>query len=129
MPRAREIVDVVARSKGQAFRARATSVPSGLRVLTVRVGQSEYAILSAPLPGFGEAGEELSPAELDVARRILDGRSNAEIAAERATSARTVANQLASIYRKLGVGSRAELAATWARRNRRPKSARPRGDA
>ena len=43
-------------------------------------------------------------------RLLLDGKSNKAIAAARATSERTVANQLASIYRKLGVNSRSELA-------------------
>jgi DNA-binding NarL/FixJ family response regulator len=45
---------------------------------------------------------------------MLEGRSNAEIARDRGTCARTVANQIASMFRKLGVQSRAELAATAA---------------
>jgi DNA-binding NarL/FixJ family response regulator len=53
---------------------------------------------------------KLSPAEREVARDAVDGRSNAEIAQRRGRTVRTIANQLASIYRKLGVGSRAELA-------------------
>lgn len=53
----------------------------------------------------------LTPAEHDVVQGLLSGRSNAEIAARRQRSPRTVANQIASIYRKLGVGSRFDLAA------------------
>ena len=53
----------------------------------------------------------LTDAEVDVARLAIDGLSNAEIAARRGTSLRTVANQMASILRKLGVQSRRELAA------------------
>jgi len=53
----------------------------------------------------------LTPAENDVVQGLLSGRSNAEIAARRRRSPRTVANQIASIYRKLGVASRFDLAA------------------
>ena len=48
-------------------------------------------------------------AERAVARLVASGKSNAEIASERATSERTVANQLASMYRKCGVSTREEL--------------------
>ncbi len=53
----------------------------------------------------------LSPAEQEVLALVLDGHDNASIAAVRRTALRTVANQLASIFRKVGVSSRAELAA------------------
>lgn len=55
----------------------------------------------------------LSATELAVATRIAAGAANAEIAAERATSVRTIANQVASILRKLGLGSRYELIARF----------------
>ncbi len=42
---------------------------------------------------------------------VLAGKSNADIARARDTSTRTVANQLASIYGKLGISSRHELVA------------------
>jgi DNA-binding NarL/FixJ family response regulator len=45
---------------------------------------------------------------------VLRGASNAQIAAARAKSARTIANQVASIFRKLGAHSRAELAVRFA---------------
>lgn len=51
----------------------------------------------------------LSAAEREVARAALEGLSNGEIAAARGTSVRTVANQLQSIFRKLGVSGRTEL--------------------
>ncbi|CAN5635655.1 hypothetical protein BH09MYX1_BH09MYX1_30760 [soil metagenome] len=53
----------------------------------------------------------LSESERAVVTLAVVGLSNGEIAARRSGSARTVANQLASAYRKLGVGSRAELLA------------------
>ncbi|MEZ4265996.1 MAG: helix-turn-helix transcriptional regulator [Myxococcota bacterium] len=53
----------------------------------------------------------LSPAEQEVVRLVLDGRSNREIAAARGVSVKTVANQLRAVYEKLGICSRFELAA------------------
>jgi DNA-binding CsgD family transcriptional regulator len=55
----------------------------------------------------------LSEAEREVVLAILDGRSNADIALARGRSVRTVANQAASAFRKLGVRSRSELATLW----------------
>ncbi len=57
---------------------------------------------------------ELSPAERHVARGLLAGLSNVEIGRLRGCSARTIANQVASLFTKLGVHSRAELAARFA---------------
>lgn len=45
----------------------------------------------------------------------LSGLSNAEVAKKRGTAVRTVANQLQSLFRKLGVNSRAELSARLVR--------------
>ncbi|MBX3226124.1 MAG: helix-turn-helix transcriptional regulator [Labilithrix sp.] len=53
----------------------------------------------------------LTAAERDVARLVARGATNAEIARARGTSARTVANQVQSIMRKLEVASRVGLAA------------------
>jgi DNA-binding NarL/FixJ family response regulator len=52
----------------------------------------------------------LSRAEREVVQLMLQGESNGAIAFRRGTSVRTIANQLSAAYRKLGVGSRAELA-------------------
>jgi DNA-binding CsgD family transcriptional regulator len=56
-----------------------------------------------------ELPDLLSDAEAEVARLVYHGQSNAEIAQSRGTATRTVANQIASIFTKLGIGSRAEL--------------------
>jgi DNA-binding CsgD family transcriptional regulator len=58
----------------------------------------------------------LTTSEADVVRLLSKGRSTAEIATTRSVSYRTVANQLAAVYRKLGVSSRTELLALLARR-------------
>jgi DNA-binding NarL/FixJ family response regulator len=46
-----------------------------------------------------------------VAKLVARGATNDEIARARKTSLRTVANQIASIMRKLGVSSRVAIAA------------------
>ncbi len=79
------------------------------RTARFNVGQEEFAVVSLPAPGGALPG--LSSSEREVAALVLAGLSNRDIALERGTSPRTVANQIQSLYRKLGVGSRAELAA------------------
>jgi DNA-binding CsgD family transcriptional regulator len=73
------------------------------------------------------ADVSLTRAEREVALAAGMGASNREIARVRRTSERTVANQLAAIYRKLSIASRAELAAVLAtpsHRAARPGSSR-----
>ncbi len=53
----------------------------------------------------------LSRAELEVLALVLGGMRQAAIATQRGVAHSTVRNQIASAYGKLGVGSRAELAA------------------
>jgi DNA-binding CsgD family transcriptional regulator len=86
--------------------------PADLAAWRMDTDRASLAILSYPLP---EASlEQLTPAERDVVRRALAGAGNKEIAWARGTSLRTIANQLTSAYRKLGVTSRRELAARLA---------------
>ena len=75
-------------------------------LIALESDDGELAVLSFTLPG--DSAISLSSAESDVARHILAGRSNSEIAALRRCSTRTVANQVASLFRKLGVRSRSE---------------------
>ena len=79
-----------------------------------RVGEHEYAIFSHEKRA--DEGPSLSTAEAEVVRLALRGLGNEEIARRRGTSTSTVRNQLASAYVKLGVRSRAELAAWAAKR-------------
>jgi len=60
------------------------------------------------------AAAPLTDAELDVAELAARGRTNNEIAAIRGTSVRTIANQMAAILRKMGLGSRRELSTRFA---------------
>ncbi len=86
------------------------SVPAAPRDLVALESEDgELAVLSFTLPR--DSAITLSSAESDVARHVLAGRSNSEIAALRRCSTRTVANQVASVFRKLRVRSRLELVA------------------
>jgi DNA-binding CsgD family transcriptional regulator len=61
----------------------------------------------------GTAGEglaALSGRELEVALRVVDRRTNPEIAADLFLSLKTVETHLRNIFRKLGVPSRVEVA-------------------
>jgi DNA-binding NarL/FixJ family response regulator len=59
---------------------------------------------------------ELSAAEYGVTRLFVEGKSYVQIAERRRTSARTVANQLASAFHRLNVSGRAELLCLLSRR-------------
>jgi DNA-binding NarL/FixJ family response regulator len=95
----------------------AIPTPLDLRATRASVGAEKLVVFSLPL-GPPALPETLSPAERAIALALLDGRSNSEIAKARRTSVRTVANQLASLFRKLGVGSRAEAVASIGRLRR-----------
>jgi len=103
----------MARAKGGTVRTRVDGAPpKQLDVSRFDGHDGEMVVLSFPIEG-GE-GDALTPAEHEVVAAIEAGMSNAQIARARGTSARTVANQIASIFKKLKVGSRAELVATRA---------------
>jgi len=79
------------------------------RAAAFTAGEATFVVMS--LPSTAAEAPDLTAAERDVRALILRGLANAEIARARGTSVRTVANQVAALMRKLGVGSRAELAA------------------
>ena len=63
-----------------------------------------------PLVAAARAGNELTAAERRVAGLVAAGASNRDAAAALFVSVRTVETHVASIYRKPGVRTRAELA-------------------
>lgn len=73
------------------------------------VGGAEFVRLAIPL--VPPLPATLTAAECDVVALILEGKSNAAIAKARGVAVRTVANQVASILRKLDVESRSALIA------------------
>ena len=50
-----------------------------------------------------------SDRQLEIARRVAEGKSSKDVAAELVVSARTVDNHLAAVYRQLGLAGRHEL--------------------
>ena len=79
-------------------------------------GASDVQLLSLIARAQGDGGTVpvdlgLSTREHAVALSAAAGRTNREIAAAEFVSVRTVETQLSSVYRKLGVRSRSELAA------------------
>jgi len=84
--------------------------PADLAVFHIESGDAKLALLTFQVQR-DVALSSLSNAERSVMSGILEGKSNSEIAIQRGTSVRTVANQVAKLFDKLGVRSRAELAA------------------
>jgi len=78
--------------------------------ITVRLLRRLAASSSA---ADGDAGAALTPRELDVARAVAAGKTNAEIARELFVSAGTVKTHIANIQEKLGTRNRVGIAA-WA---------------
>ncbi len=104
-----------------------SAVPASL-IMLLRAAKCELKTLYSvtPLVGGGRTvlsvsmqrpeatfGGRLSTAERDVALLVADGCSHRDIARSRCASLRTVANQIASAYRKLGVSGRFELISYW----------------
>jgi DNA-binding NarL/FixJ family response regulator len=76
----------------------------------VAFGEQTLLSLRVPIPPRPELEVRLSSAETDVAWMVCDGLSNRDIALSRGTAERTVANQVASIFSKLGVSRRFDVA-------------------
>ena len=75
-----------------------------------RADGSELLVFESRLDGQARA-LPLTSAEREVLQAVLLGHKSQEIALQRSTSVRTVANQLATLFQKFGASSRAELAA------------------
>ena len=97
--------------------------PAGLVVETFDEGADSYALISwpvrsrrpAPPAGLGDPAAQLPWAQREVLELLLAGLSNGDIARRRLRSVRTIAHQIETLFRRLGVGSRAELFALAAR--------------
>ena len=99
-----------AKKSDQAISTRPDLVPAAPPENLVVAKSEELCVFAFPIPA-APISQTLSEAERQVVELMLEGLSNDEIARRRARSPRTIANQLASAFRKTGVGSRAELAA------------------
>jgi DNA-binding CsgD family transcriptional regulator len=88
--------------------------PSNLRVIALGERLVLVSLSDRDEPAGSFDDETLSAAERAVAELAARGLTNAEIARARQVTKRTVSNQLAVVYRKLGVSGRRELRA-WFR--------------
>jgi DNA-binding CsgD family transcriptional regulator len=77
--------------------------------VVIRSHRETFLVLSVPQARLDLS--ILTPAQRAIVADVVFGCSNAEVARLRRRSIRTVANHLAAIFRKLGVGSRGELVA------------------
>jgi DNA-binding NarL/FixJ family response regulator len=86
--------------------------PPGLEVFLIDGRDRALALLVYEVPAEARM-PPLTSAERAVWRALMQGRTNAEIAAARKTAPRTVANQVARLFAKLNVQSRTALALRW----------------
>jgi DNA-binding NarL/FixJ family response regulator len=106
---------------------------SGDMLISPQITVRLLSRLNGALPPHGETGPSgLSSREMEVARHVAQGKTNAEIAAELFISAGTVKTHLANIGGKLGLRNRVGIAA-WAWEHGvvdpSPRAAPPRGAA
>lgn len=81
-----------------------------VNISPLEVAGEQLVVVGYPLKrpsGFAA----LTAAELEVAEGVIQGLTPRQLARQRAVSERTVSNQLAHIYKKLGVSSKHELLA------------------
>jgi DNA-binding CsgD family transcriptional regulator len=94
-------------------RAHARTTPDatdGILLTSGQLGGEEFIVLSEPI-NLDSRDLALTDAERALANLVAQGCSNRTIASKRGVSAQTVANQLAGMYRKLGVSSRSAMVA------------------
>jgi non-specific serine/threonine protein kinase len=90
---------------------------------TGRETPATTVVVAERQPPPGERKKTLTPREREVAVLVARGLTNRRIAEELSISANTANNHVAKILKKLGLGSRAEIAAWVAQR--RPPSSKP----
>ena len=73
-----------------------------------------------PGKGDGSGVDSLTERELQIARLVVDRKTNPQIAAELFLSSKTVETHLRNTFRKLGVASRVEVARAVERADRAP---------
>lgn len=86
--------------------------PLASEARTIVVDGQPFLVISHPAPGYVIPPEpSLTSSEREVLLALAGGQASRAIARLRGVSVRTVENQIANIYGKLGVRSRSELVA------------------
>jgi DNA-binding CsgD family transcriptional regulator len=91
-----------------AFAAKGVAQGEQARLSQLEVAGLPFWVNSVRRPD-AELSALLSPAEYTVTRLFVEGKTHSEIARLRRTSTRTVANQLAAVFHRLGVSGRLRL--------------------
>jgi DNA-binding NarL/FixJ family response regulator/tetratricopeptide (TPR) repeat protein len=86
-----------------------------------RLGHRRHRRTRAGAAGTGDVSS-LTERELEVARLIVDRRTNAQIAAELFLSTKTVETHVRNLFHKLGVSSRVEVARAVERADQRART-------
>jgi DNA-binding CsgD family transcriptional regulator len=81
-----------------------------VNIWPLRVAGEQLLVVGYPLKRPARFAA-LTAAELEVAEGVIQGLSPRQLSRSRGVSERTVSNQLAHIYKKLGVSSKHELLA------------------
>jgi DNA-binding NarL/FixJ family response regulator len=87
--------------------ARDHAVPAGVRMASFAHQGEAFWVAGALRPDV--ALSRIPPAEHAVVRGLVEGQAYDEIARQRGRSVRTIANQLAAVFRKLRVSGRCQL--------------------
>jgi DNA-binding CsgD family transcriptional regulator len=122
-PAVRELIDPVLRASREALgpdRFRSAWAQGQDMRLMEAVGYVTRGRGRRSRPSLG--WQSLTPTELTVATAVAQGLSNPQIATRMFISRRTVTTHLTSIFRKLGITTRAELAALAVRHQDRALS-------
>lgn len=103
--------------------------PEGLGLTRLRIGDAELFVFDHPVKSTADpsVAGQLTETQRAVVLLALEGYSNRDIALRRGIAEGTVAKHLAAAYRRLGVGSKSELAALIGSRDA-PMPATPRPD-
>ncbi len=96
------------------------AIPIGERFVLLSIAEDHDQPAGSCDDGALRNDGALTAAERAVAELAVRGLTSAEMARERRVAKRTIANQLAVVYRKLGVSGRRELRAWF--RGHRPAS-------
>jgi DNA-binding CsgD family transcriptional regulator len=97
---------------------RKTFAKADCDMVNVMHGQCDWVYRRA-VPPTSLQELHLSPREEQTLWKLLDGRSEKQIAREMRLSPNTVHHYVKSIYRRLGVSSRGELSARWLERDKK----------
>jgi DNA-binding NarL/FixJ family response regulator len=106
-----ELIQMLGAARGGT--AEGLPAPRGLSTARLSIEDHDYVVFRfGSSPSHAAAlPTSLTDAERAVATLILEGLSNQEIARAKRRSPRTIANQIGTLFRKLRVCSRVELAA------------------